>query len=123
MDRQQRLDAALQELTKEPGVSGAAIVSRDGLLVRASGRLSLSRETFSAMAATAMGAAEIAISELDGGKPRHMSLVTDRMRLVAVGATRDLLLVVVAQLDASEARLAPRIEAAAQNIGLIATGG
>lgn len=123
MDRQQRLAALLDEMAKEQGVLGMALVSRDGLAVRASGKLALSRETFSAMAATAMGAAEIAIAELDGGKTAHLIVVTDRVKLILLGVTRDLLLVACTQADAPHDRLLPRLEAAAQNVALVASGG
>lgn len=123
MDRQQRLDAIFAELAKEPGVLGVALVSRDGLPIRATGRLALSRETFSAMVATAMGAAEIALSELDGGKTQHLVAVTDRVKLVVLGVSRELLLVVSAQADAPHERLLPRLDAAAQTVALVASGG
>lgn len=123
MDRQQRLEGLLQELTKEPGVLGASLVSRDGLAVRSSGKLMLSRETFAAMTATFMGAAEIALAELDGGRMHHMIAVTDRVKLIVVGASRDLLLVVCTQADAPHDRLLPRLEAAAQNVAMVLSGG
>jgi predicted regulator of Ras-like GTPase activity (Roadblock/LC7/MglB family) len=123
MDRQQRLDGLLNELTKEGGVLGIALVSRDGLAVGSSGKLSLSRETFSAMAATTMGAAEIAIAELDGGKAHHLIAVTDRVKLIILGVTRDLLLVACTQADASHDQLLPRLESAAQNVALVVSGG
>ena len=123
MERQQRLEGLLQELTKEHGLLGAALVSRDGLAVRSSGKLMLSRETFAAMTATFMGAAEIALSELDGGRMHHMIAVTDRVKLIVVGASRDLLLVACTQADAPHDRLLPRLESAAQNVAMVLSGG
>lgn len=123
MDKQSRLEGLLDALGKEPGVLGASLVSRDGLAVRSSGRLSLSRETFSAMTATFMGAAEIALSELDGGKTQHIVASTDRVKLVVLGATRDLLLVVCTQADVAHDKLIPRLEAAAQNVATVVSGG
>lgn len=123
MDRQQRLEALLHEFAKEPGVLGVALVSRDGLAVRATGKLALSRETFSAMAATAMGAGEIAVAELDGGKTHHLIVVTDRLKLIVLGVTRDLLLVACTQADSPHERLLPRLDSAAQTVALVVTGG
>lgn len=122
-DKQTRLDGLLDALGKEPGVLGASLVSRDGLAVRSSGRLSLGRETFSAMTATFMGAAEIALAELDGGRTQHIVASTDRVKLVVLGATRDILLVVCTQADAPHEKLLPRLEAAAQNVALVVSGG
>lgn len=123
MEKQTRLEALLDTIAKEPGVLGASLVSRDGLAVRSSGKLGLSRETFSAMTATYMGAAEIALAELDGGKMQHVVASTDRMKLIVLGATRDLLLVVCTQADVAHDKILPRIEAAAQNIAVVVSGG
>ena len=122
-DKQARLEGLLDQLAKEPGVLGAALVSRDGLAVRASGKLALSRETFSAMTATFMGAAEIAIAEIDGGRTQSIVASTERMKLIVLGSTRDLLLVVCTQNDVSHETLLPRLEAAAQNVAAVVSGG
>jgi predicted regulator of Ras-like GTPase activity (Roadblock/LC7/MglB family) len=122
-DSHRRLEALLQELAKEPGLLGAALVSRDGLAVQAAGSLALARETFSAMSATFMGAAEIALSELGDGKMRSIVASTDRMKLITIGATRDLLLVACAASDTSAETLLPRLEAAAKNVAHIVSGG
>lgn len=118
MDRTARLEALLNDLGKEKGVLGAALVSRDGLAVRATGKLALARETFSAMTATFTGAAEIALAELDGGKSQSLVATTDRCKLIVVGATRDLLLVVVTQADLPHESLLPRVTSVAQNVAL-----
>ena len=123
MDKQSRLEGLLESISKEPGVLGAALVSRDGIAVRSSGKLALSRETFSAMTATFMGAAEIALAELDGGRMHSVVAATDRLKLIVVGATRDLLLVVSTQADVAHEKLLPRLEAAAQNVALVVSGG
>lgn len=123
MDSQARIDALLDELVKEKGVLGVSLVSRDGLAVRGAGRFELRRETFSAMTATVLGAAEIAIAELDGGKCHHLVAQTDRLKLIIVGSTRDLLLVAATDLDTPHERLLPRLEAAAQNVALAVAGG
>ena len=121
-DRQARLDALLQDLAKEPGVLGASLVSRDGLAVKTVGAVEMNRETFSAMSATLVGAAEIALAEIDGGKPRSIACHTERVNLVLVGATHDLLLVAYAKSDAPLDALARRLEAAAGNVAAIVAG-
>lgn len=122
MDRQERLVGLLHDLLKQPGVLGAALVSRDGLSVKTVGTVEMNRETFSAMSATLVGAAEIALAEIDGGKPRSIVCHADRVRLVLVGATHDLLLVAYAKQDASLDALVPRLEAAAGNVAAIVSG-
>lgn len=121
-DRQERLEALLGDLSKQPGVLGAALVSRDGLSVKAVGKQELHRETFSAMSATVMGAAEIAFSELAPDKLRRLVAETDRGKIVILGATPDLLLIVYTQADASLPDLVARAEAAALQVASLAAG-
>lgn len=123
MDRQKRLESLLDELGRERGVLGVALVSRDGLPVRATGRIEMSRETFCAMSATVLGAAEIALAEVDGGKTQHLIATTDRVRLIVMGSTRDLLLVATLQLDTPHEPFLQRLQAAAQNVALVVSGG
>ena len=121
-DAQARLDALLHDIAKEPGVLGASLVSRDGLAVKTVGSVEMNRETFSAMSATLVGAAEIALAEVDGGKPRSIVCRTERVSLILVGATHDLLLVAYAKADAPADALARRLEAAAGNVAAIVAG-
>lgn len=123
IDKQQRLDDLLESLAKERGVLGVALVSRDGLPVRTRGKVELARETFSAMTATVMGATEIALGELNGGPVRHLVAVTDRVKLVVVGATADILLVAALQPDVQQERLLPGLESTAKNVATVVAGG
>jgi len=121
-DRQERLEQLLHELSKQPGVLGAALVSRDGLSVKATGKQELHRETFSAMSATVMGAAEIALSELAPDRLRRLVAETDRGKLVIMGATADLLLIVYARADAAIGDLVARAETAAASVASLVAG-
>lgn len=116
---QAKLEAVLGELLKHAGTRGAALVSRDGLTVKVAGRQEMNRETFSAMTATLVGAAEIALSEVDAGKPRHVMARTSSVTLVLVGATIDLLLVVIADAEADTVALCERAEKAAAHVANI----
>lgn len=116
MGAQQRIGAVLEGLLSAPEVLGAALISRDGLSVKSTGRPEFSRETFSAMTATLMGAAEIALHELGGGKARHVVASTETMGMVIVGATRDMLLVVCLRHDADSRQLLPLVDQAAASV-------
>ncbi|MFA5862236.1 MAG: roadblock/LC7 domain-containing protein [Candidatus Thermoplasmatota archaeon] len=116
MARHEQLERLLEDLAKSPGVLGAAILSRDGLSVKAVGHQELARETFSAMSATIYGAAEIALGELDSTHLRHIIAQTDRVKVIMLGATTDLLLVIYAQADAALEPLLQRAVAAAGTV-------
>lgn len=122
MNLQQQLGVLLEDLVKEQGFIGASLVSRDGLSVKSAGRQELSRETFSAMVATLMGAAEIALGDVEGGKARSVVATTERLRMVLIGATRDLLLVACVRADAPLERAVALVEAAATKVST-AVGG
>jgi predicted regulator of Ras-like GTPase activity (Roadblock/LC7/MglB family) len=121
-DRQERLDQLLGELGKVHGVQGASLVSRDGLTVRSVGKHELSRETFSAMSATLMGAAEIALGELDATRARYVVAQTQRLRMIVLGATPDLLLVVLVSADVKLEDIVPRAESAAASVATLVAG-
>ena len=118
----QRIGHLLDEVAQEKGVLGVALISRDGLAVKATGRQEMGRETFSAMTATLMGAAEIALSDLAGEKAKTVIATTDRLTLVIVGVSRDLLLVASAQADVPIPKVVSRLEEAAKAVAA-AVGG
>lgn len=122
MPLQQQLERALEDLVQLDEILGAALISRDGLCVKAAGRPEMHRETFSAMTATLMGAAEIALGEFDGGKTRSIVAATDKVRMILVGATRDMLLVVTLATDASVDAMLPKIQKAATDIAATVGG-
>lgn len=122
MARPEQLERLLADLSRLPGAMGAAILTRDGLGVRASGRPELSRETFSAMSATLVGAAEIALSELAAGRVRAIVTFTERAKLVLLGATSDLVLVIYARPDAPTDSLVQAAESAAGAVASVVAG-
>lgn len=121
-DRHERLNRLLDELAAQPGVRGAALVSRDGLGVKSVGAQELARETFSAMSATLMGAAEIAMGEIDPSRMRFVVAQTDRGKAVVIPATPDLLLVVYADANAPLEALVSRAQAAAGSVATVVAG-
>lgn len=121
-DRQERLERLLEELARKPGVMGAALLSRDGLSIRAVGRHDLNRETFSAMAATLMGASEIALAELDPSRVRFVMAQTERTKVILVGATPDLLLAVYANADAALDGIITASQDAAGSVAAVVAG-
>lgn len=121
-DRREHLALLLEELAEQPGVLGVSLVSRDGLGVRSAGKHDLQRETFSAMTATLMGASEIALAELDPGRTRFVLAQTDRAKIVIMGATLDLLLVVYASADAPLDPVLAASQRAAGSVAAVVAG-
>jgi predicted regulator of Ras-like GTPase activity (Roadblock/LC7/MglB family) len=94
------IDKILAELKKAGGVEACAAVSRDGLLIRSSLNKEQFAESFAAMSATMLGAAETASSELRKGVPNRVIVESSEGRLIAVGAGPKALLVIIASHDA-----------------------
>lgn len=118
---QDAIDEALEALTAGEGVLGSAVVSRDGIPVATRFAPELDDRPFSilvegAMVATLFGAAEVAAEEIGAGDAETVLVDTDTVRMVLVGATDDLLLVVVADHDLPEHDAANRAREAAQAI-------
>lgn len=94
------VDKLISELKKAGGVEACAVVSRDGLLIRSSMQKEPLAESFAAMSATMLGAAETASTELGKGVPNRVIVESTQGRLIAVGAGRKALLVVIVNPEA-----------------------
>lgn len=89
----------LSRLRAINGVDGAALVSRDGLPVVADLPATFDRETFSAMLAATVGAAETALIEAGRGVPDRIVLENKGTRIMAMGVSDQFLLVVSGRGD------------------------
>ncbi len=94
------VDKLISELKKSGGVEACAAVSRDGLLIRSSMQKEQFAESFAAMSATMLGAAETASTELGKGVPNRVIVESTQGRLIAVGAGPKALLVVIVNTEA-----------------------
>ncbi|HEV8360432.1 MAG TPA: roadblock/LC7 domain-containing protein [Candidatus Thermoplasmatota archaeon] len=113
-NKQQTLQAALRNLADEPGVVGALLVSRDGIRVLEVWKRDMwNKETLSAMSATLMGAAEVALSEgLGADRGGRVVAEIGKKRMAILGPTHEMLLVVIADAQVSFDRLLGLAEAA-----------
>jgi predicted regulator of Ras-like GTPase activity (Roadblock/LC7/MglB family) len=89
------LEAILHELKRAGEVEASAIVSRDGLLIASDIPRGVHAETFAAMTATMLGAAETATSELKKGVPERVIIESKDGKVIASGAGPKALLVVM----------------------------
>lgn len=122
-DRQQKMRTLLDTLARQKGVTGATLITRDGLCVMNSEKALAALETFSAMTAALMGAAETAFYELGGANQLRVTAETDKSKMIAVGATEQLLLVIVGNGTTNSADLLKQAEAAAKELRLLMSGG
>ncbi len=99
-DTIEMVDKLLVELKRSGGVEACAAVSRDGLLIRSSMQKEQFAESFAAMSATMLGAAETASTELGKGIPNRVIVESASGRLIAIGAGPKALLVVIVSPEA-----------------------
>jgi len=95
MPKKDELDSVLKELSSIGGIDGAAIVTRDGLLIDSMMLQEVDAETFAAMSATMMGAAETAINELKKGNVSIVLVEAKDAKIVTTGAGEQAILVVM----------------------------
>jgi len=95
------LEKILKEIDNIGGVETSAIASRDGLLICSTITRKQQVETFVAMSATMIGAAETATMELGKGIPDRIIVESKRGRIIGTGAGPKGLLLVMTKPDAS----------------------
>lgn len=95
------LEKVLCDLNKVGGVETSAIASRDGLLICSTISRKQHAETFVAMSATMIGAAETATTELGKGIPERIIVESKTGRIIGTGAGPRALLLVMTKPDAS----------------------
>ena len=97
--KKERLSGSLAALAGAGGIEGAAVITRDGLLIVSNLADNVDAETFAAMSAAMMGAAETAVSELGKEAPERVVIESRRTKLLCAGAGKEAILVVVARPD------------------------
>ena len=119
-DSDRQLMAVIRRLS-DSGFDAAAVVSRDGVLLQSEIRASdEGKETFAAMAAALLGAAETATSELKQGVPRRIIVEIGDRKLIVAGAGPLALMVALAGTRTGQVDAVKAVEAAALEVrGLI----
>jgi len=98
------------------GIEACAIVSRDGLLMSSDMPDGIMGETFAAMSAIMLGAAETATTELDKGLPSRITVESQNGKLICMGAGSKALLVVMAKPDTGLGLILVEVEKIAAKI-------
>ena len=110
------LEKVLTDLGHTGDVEASALVSRDGLLIASDIPRSVHAETFAAMSATMLGAAETAISELEKGVPDRVIVESKKGKVITTGAGSKALLVVMTPPEAGLGLVLVEMEKAADKI-------
>jgi uncharacterized protein len=117
------LKAVLAKL-KEAGVDSSAVIRREGVIIESDLPGSTDEnESFAAMAAALLGAAETATSELRQGVPRRVIMEVGDRRIVEVGAGPVALLVASVNSGPQFSRVLKEIDRAAHEIRNIVKAG
>jgi len=110
------LEKVLSELGRTGDIEASAIVSRDGLLMASDIPKSVHAETFAAMSATMLGAAETAVSELKKGLPDRVIVESNNGKVITTGAGPKALLVVMTPPKAGLGLILVEVEKAADKL-------
>ena len=94
------LEKVLKDINNIGGVEASAVASRDGLLICSTISKKQHAETFVAMSATMLGAAETATMELGKGIPDRIIVESKNGKIIGTGAGPKALLLVMTKPDA-----------------------
>ena len=101
MKTSEMLEKILEDLKLPGGIEASLVASRDGLLIFSNIDLKKHAQTFAAMSATMLGAAETATLELRKGIPERIIVESDKGKIIVTGAGPKGLLVVLTEPNAS----------------------
>ena len=104
------LNKILLDLKQMGGITASSIASRDGILIVSDMESESHAETFAAMSATMLGAAESATTELGKGIPDRVIVESNHGKLIAMGAGPKALLVILTEPDAGLGLLLVELE-------------
>ncbi|HID28120.1 MAG TPA: roadblock/LC7 domain-containing protein [Methanosarcinales archaeon] len=112
----QMLEEILNDLEKIGGIESSAIMRRDGVIIVSHISTDCNEETFAAMSATMLGAAETAISRIGKGVLNKVIVESKHYKLVVVGAGPKALLVVMTSPNIGLGLIIMEVEKAAEKI-------
>ncbi len=93
--KKELLDNILGDLKNVVSIEASAIVTRSGLLISADLPQNMGGETFAAMSATILGAAETATLEMKKRVPKRVVITTEEEKIITMGAGEKALLVCI----------------------------
>src|SRR5438309_2371176 len=118
-----RLQAVLAELRRLPGILGATIARRDGILIAHSLPKNMDPKKIAAMAAAIVGTSEMATIQLSQGRFVRAIVESDHGKLLSLGAGEEALLVALVYDDANLGLVLMAMERAAKQVERILQDG
>ena len=112
----EKLEEVLSDLKKVDGIESAAIATRDGLLIASNTFTGTHPETFAAMSATILGAAETATSSFDNGSVNRVIVESEDCRMVTIGSGPKSLVVVLTSINSGLGLILVELEKGARRI-------
>ena len=112
----ERLDEVLTDLKNVNGIESAVVATRDGLLIAANTLSGTHPETFAAMSATMLGAAEMATNDLNNGSVKRIIVESEDCRMIAIGSGPKSLLVVLTGVNSGIGLILVELEKGARKI-------
>jgi len=109
------IDKILEEVRSIPSVYEATVVSRSGMHIAGESPRGVHLETYVAMSAILLGAAETATAEMKD-KLQYVSVELSRGKMVLASAGNRALLVVTASNEAQTAELAEKLKSFGERI-------
>lgn len=110
------LEKILNDLKLLGGIEASIVASRDGLLIYSNATFKQNAETFAAMSATMLGAAETATTELGKGIPERIIVESMNGKIVATGAGPKALLIILTEPEASLGLILIEVSKASEKI-------
>jgi hypothetical protein len=111
-----RLSGVLADLRRIPDIVAVAIARRDGLLIAHALPKSANPKKIAAMAASIVGTAEMATTEMGQGTFNQVLVDTSGGRMLATGAGSEAILVAIVRSEANIGLVLLNIERSAQTI-------
>ncbi len=96
-----KLTQILSKLTSAADVLGAAVITKDGLLIASELSESTSGEAIAATAAAMQGAAETAVTELEDSSPERIIIESKKTKLITMEAGKQAILACIVNAKAN----------------------
>ena len=96
-----KLTQILSKLTSAADVLGAAVITKDGLLIASELSESTNGEAIAATAAAMQGAAETAVTELEDASPERIIIESKKTKLITIEAGEQAILACIVNAKAN----------------------